>query len=335
MRLFASFCAGALALALSSGAVFAQTATTISVKDGNGNPVSISGQQDAAGHFHYRDVLEGLTPTGAPQALSVDGTDSGLWAHITNFPSSFGISGALPAFASTPAFTISGALPAFAATPTVNLGTLNGAATATNQTAVQSAPGASAASAVTVQGNASGTPLPVSGSVTISNFPATQPVSANALPLPAGAATATNQTAVQSAPGSSASTATTIQGSASGVPVPVSGALATAGGWKAKTLTALQTFATAQNVKTGATWMGTVKCWSSNTTQVWLQVYDATSPTLGSPTFAVPLSPQTSDGLPPSNPGIQISNAINVLVTTTPTGTTQPTAEVDCTFLYN
>lgn len=200
-------------------------ATTLTVKDGGGNPVSIAGQQDAAGAYHYRDVMEGLTPAGAPQALTIDGTDSGVWTHVVNFPSSFGISGALPAFASTPAFTISGNLPAFASTPTFNLGVLNGAATAANQAAVQSAPGTSAGAAVTVQGDASGVPVPVSGSVSVSNFPATQPVSATALPLPTGAATATNQTAVQSAPGTSASAAVTVQGDASGVPMPVSGSV--------------------------------------------------------------------------------------------------------------
>jgi hypothetical protein len=61
--------------------------------------------------------------------------------------------------------------------------------------------------------------LPVTGSF----WQATQPVSVSALPLPAGAATATGQTAVQSAPGVSASTVVTVQGTASGVAMPVSG----------------------------------------------------------------------------------------------------------------
>jgi hypothetical protein len=61
--------------------------------------------------------------------------------------------------------------------------------------------------------------LPVTGNF----WPATQPVSVGALPLPAGAATAAAQTAIQSAPGLSASTAVTVQGAASGVAVPVSG----------------------------------------------------------------------------------------------------------------
>lgn len=49
-------------------------------------------------------------------------------------------------------------------------------------------------------------PLPVSGgggggTVVVSNFPATQPVSATALPLPAGAASAALQTALNTALG--------------------------------------------------------------------------------------------------------------------------------------
>jgi hypothetical protein len=81
-----------------------------------------------------------------------------------------------------------------------------------------SAPGVSGTQAVTVQGAASGVALPVSGTF----WPATQPVSATSLPLPAGAATSAAQAAVQSAPGTSAITALTVQGAAGGVVMPVS-----------------------------------------------------------------------------------------------------------------
>jgi len=50
-------------------------------------------------------------------------------------------------------------------------------------------------------------------------------VSAASLPLPSGASTAANQTAVQSASGTPNGTAITIQGNASGVPVPISGSI--------------------------------------------------------------------------------------------------------------
>lgn len=79
--------------------------------------------------------------------------------------------------------------------------------------------------------------IPVSGSFTLSgtsnvsvtNFPGTQPISATALPLPAGAATDANLTNVQSAPGSAAAKAITVQGSASGTPIPVSGSFTLSG----------------------------------------------------------------------------------------------------------
>ena len=63
------------------------------------------------------------------------------------------------------------------------------------------------------------------GSVSVSNFPATQPISAAALPLPTGASTDAHLTNVQSAPGTSATTAITIQGSASGVAIPITGSI--------------------------------------------------------------------------------------------------------------
>ena len=58
-------------------------------------------------------------------------------------------------------------------------------------------------------------------SVSVSNLPSTQAISAAALPLPTGAASDAHLTNVQSAAGSSAATAITVQGSASGVPQPV------------------------------------------------------------------------------------------------------------------
>ncbi len=59
--------------------------------------------------------------------------------------------------------------------------------------------------------------------VDVDNFPATQAISAVSLPLPSGAATDAHLTNVQSAPGTSQTTALTIQGNASAIPVPVSG----------------------------------------------------------------------------------------------------------------
>jgi trimeric autotransporter adhesin len=64
-----------------------------------------------------------------------------------------------------------------------------------------------------------GNALQVDGSAT------TQPISAASLPLPTGASTAANQTSVQSSPGTPQTTAVTVQGNASGVPLPISGTI--------------------------------------------------------------------------------------------------------------
>lgn len=62
--------------------------------------------------------------------------------------------------------------------------------------------------------------------VQVTNLLATQPVSAVSLPLPSGAATAALQSSVQTAAGTSALSLVSVQGSASGVPIPVSGSVA-------------------------------------------------------------------------------------------------------------
>lgn len=120
-------------------------------------------------------------------------------------------------------------------------------ATAANQTNVQSTPGTPQTKAVTIQGNASGVAVPVSGTVTITpsgtqtitgtvglsagsaiigkaGIDQTTPgttngVVVNSSALPAGAASASNQTAVQSAPGTPQTSAVTVQGNVAAVPV--------------------------------------------------------------------------------------------------------------------
>lgn len=67
---------------------------------------------------------------------------------------------------------------------------------------------------------------PVSGFVSVSNFPATQPVSAASLPLPSGAATSAKQPALGTA-GAASADVISIQGVASMTPVKVDGSGAT------------------------------------------------------------------------------------------------------------
>lgn len=95
---------------------------------------------------------------------------------------------------------------------TVNLGTIGGGATAANQAA-----GNTALAAILT---ALGSPVQAGGAVSVSNWPGTQPVSAVALPLPTGAATAAKQPAIGTAGTPSADVAS-VQGVVGGVPQPV------------------------------------------------------------------------------------------------------------------
>ena len=82
MRTVAGLCAGLIGAVLSTAA-FAQSSTTLPVKNGSSATVNVAGQQDASGAFHYRDVMEGLASSGAPTALTVD-PDLGAQVHINN-----------------------------------------------------------------------------------------------------------------------------------------------------------------------------------------------------------------------------------------------------------
>lgn len=108
--------------------------------------------------------------------------------------------------------TIAGTLPNFGATPTFNLGTLGGAATAAKQPALGTA-GVSSTDVISIQGIASGTQVPVS----IASMPST-PITAAALPLPAGAATSAKQPALGTA-GTPSADIISIQGATSMTPV--------------------------------------------------------------------------------------------------------------------
>lgn len=104
-----------LALALAPLALWATPAAAqYVVRDGNGVERTFCSFTVLGVHYGCQ-VLHGSN-AGVPQALAVDG--SGRITVLQGGSWSVGLSGTLPAFAST---------------PTVNLGTLNGAATAANQ----------------------------------------------------------------------------------------------------------------------------------------------------------------------------------------------------------
>jgi hypothetical protein len=132
----------------------------------------ISGKTTAGGGA-YVDVK--VAPSGA---VTVDGT-----VTVSNFPATQPVSAValpLPAGAATEATLATRLTEATYAARTNTLG---------QKTAAASAPVVLASDQSALSVSDGGGSLTVDGAVTVSNFPATQPVSAVALPLPAGAAT--------------------------------------------------------------------------------------------------------------------------------------------------
>jgi hypothetical protein len=176
-------------------------------------------------------------------------------------------------------------------TVTANLGTIAGVATAAKQPALGTA-GTPSSDVITVQGKASMTPLLIDGSgvvqpVSGTFWQTTQPISAAALPLPTGAATAAKQPALGTA-GTQSADVLTVQGDPSGTPIPVSGTFsasfgtATPGGYTIKHAVSAAT-TNATSVKASA---GQVYGWSvynNAAYPVYLKLHNtAGTPTAGS-----------------------------------------------------
>ena len=187
---------------------------TVSLSSGT----SVSVTQSSASSLNATVIGTGTFATQVTSLPSIPAGSNAIGSvSVSNFPSTQAVSGTV-------------AVSNFPATQPISAASLplpSGASTSALQSNVQSAPGTPQTMAITVQGNASGVALPVSGSVSVSslpsipagsnaigsvsvsNFPSTQPVSgtvtANAgtgtfavsaasLPLPSGAATAAGQT---------------------------------------------------------------------------------------------------------------------------------------------
>lgn len=165
------------------GTVIGNSGDSLKVSATIGLPTNAA--QETGGHLASMDTKLSTINTSLGSPFQVGGS-------IGN--SAFGISGTLPAFATTPTFNlgtlngaatnatlvtinstlgspfqsggsigntsfgISGTLPAYGSTPTFNLGTLNGAATAVKQPALGTA-GTASADVITVQGVTGMTPL--------------------------------------------------------------------------------------------------------------------------------------------------------------------------------
>ncbi len=153
--------------------------------------------------------------------FAVQAAESGTWT-VTGAGGTFPVTGTF--WQSTQPVSLA-SLPALAAgASTIGKVNILGNAGATLDTAA----GTSATQAIGIQGVVGGVAVPVTGTF----WQATQPVSLASLPAYSatptfnlgtlnGAATDAHLTNVQSSPGSSAATAVTVQGSASGVAIPV------------------------------------------------------------------------------------------------------------------
>jgi hypothetical protein len=157
----------------------------------------------------------------------------------------------------------------------------------------------------------------------------TQPVSATTLPLPTGAATAASQPALNGDGGALAHV-TNWPALAS-----VAVQAAASGGWTPYLASGLST--TVKTVKSSAGQLGMLQCWNSNSSQVYVQVFNAASVTLGSttPLLSVPIGPASTGGLALTATGLQFSAAIAIAATTTATGSAAPTTALDCNLGFN
>ncbi len=170
-------------------------------------------------------------PTGAATAANqptLNG-DGGALAHVTNFPATQPVSGSVNVANFPTTQSVSGTF--WQVTQPVSLvalpalgtgGNTIGAVTQSSSWSINLSgalpTGSNAIGSVSVS-NFPAT-QPVSGSVSVSNLPATQPISAASLPLPTGAATAANQAAPGPA-GSPSAAVLSVQGVAGGTPQPV------------------------------------------------------------------------------------------------------------------
>lgn len=174
------------------------------------------------------------------------------------------------------------------------------------------------------------------GSVSVSNFPATQPVSAASLPLPTGASTAANQgtgnTSLASidtktpalgqalAAASRPVVLTAIQAASLAAPVPSAG---TAGGATTHHLGTSAASTNATSVKASAGTLYSLEAFNTATTDRWLKIYDkASAPTVGTDTpiktLLIPASVSSLAGgiVRQFNVGVALANGLAYALTT-------------------
>lgn len=106
------------------------------------------------------------------------------------------------------------------------------------------------------------------------------------------------------------------------------------GGWTPVGKTAITN--SSVTVKNAPGQLAFALCDNNNAAWTYLQMFDATSPSIGTNVGFIALPPSLSGGFTQSIVGLQFSNSIKVAATTTPGGSSAPaTNTVNCTFGYN
>jgi hypothetical protein len=119
---------------------------------------------------------------------------------------------------------------------------------------------------------------------------------------------------------------------------PNTGAIRCVEGWVPMLLNGLS--ATVTSVKGAAGQLGSIYCYNPNASVAYIQVFDAATPaavTLGTtaPKVSFGIAATSSGSLPLSAMGIEFLSGIQAAVTTTATGSTAPSAGMDCSAVFN
>lgn len=118
---------------------------------------------------------------------------------------------------------------------------------------------------------------------------------------------------------------------------PVLSVLGSTNGWTPKLANALSSV-TPLVLKSSAGQLGTIQCYNPNSSQVYIQFFNAsTGIVIGTtiPLLSVAIGPTSTGGLALANPGINFSTAISIVATTTATGSTAPATAPDCNVVIN
>lgn len=92
---------------------------------------------------------------------------------------------------------------------------------------------------------------------------------------------------------------------------------------------------TSVTVKATAGTLGMVVCDNNNAAWSYLQLFDVTTPSVGTNVGFIPIPPATTNGYALPVQPLVFNNSIKVAATTAPGGSTAPGTALNCTFGFN